>query len=91
MANNCMLSTIDNPYNPFEQFTLWLLFDNEKGYNTCGYVDRIAHFSEGMTQNEEDEEFERAIDEIISVNPTGFYVKVFNKPLERAEKDDETN
>ena len=27
MAKKCMLTTIDNPFDPFEQFTSWLLFD----------------------------------------------------------------
>ena len=61
----CMLTTIDNPYDPFEQFTSWLLFDNEKGYNSCGYLARIANLSDDMSQKEIDEEVERAIDEII--------------------------
>ena len=30
---NCMLTTFDNPFDPFEQFTSWFLFDTEKGYN----------------------------------------------------------
>ena len=34
MEKKCMLTTFDNPYDPFEQFTLWFLFDVEKGYNT---------------------------------------------------------
>ena len=42
--SDCRLTTFDNPYDPFEQFTLWWLFDNEKGYNTCGKLDRISHF-----------------------------------------------
>ena len=35
------LTTFDNPFNPFDDFTQWLLFDNEKGYNTCGYLARL--------------------------------------------------
>lgn len=65
MSRACMLSTIDNPYNPFDNFDLWLLFDNEKGYNSCGYLARIAKLSDDMSQVEIDTEVERAIDEII--------------------------
>lgn len=76
MFGQCMLTTIDNPFDPFEQFTSWLLFDNEKGYNTCGYLARIAKITDDMSQSEEDEEVERAIDEIIAVNPLNIYRKV---------------
>ena len=41
MARKCALTTVDNPYNPFEQFTSWLLYDEEKGYHTCAYLGRI--------------------------------------------------
>jgi len=71
-----MLSTVDNPYNPFEQFNEWLLFDNEKNYNSSGYLMRIANLSDEMSQKEESEEIERAIDEILSLNPLGIYKKV---------------
>ena len=76
MASKCMLTTFDNPFDPFEQFTSWYLFDVEKGYNTCSYLARIAHFSDDMTEKEEDEENERAIDEIIRLNPLNIYKKV---------------
>ena len=46
MNGSCALTTFDNPYNPFEQFSDWFLFDVEKGYNTCAYLDRIAHTSD---------------------------------------------
>ena len=76
-----MLTTIDNIYDPFTQFTLWLLRDQELGYNTCGYLARIAKLTDDMTQKEEDEEIERAIDEIIELNPLGVYIKVYNHTL----------
>ena len=70
------LTTFDNPFDPFEEFTSWWMFDVEKGYNTCAYVDRIAHVTDDMTQKEVNEEIERAIDEIILYNPLNIYKKV---------------
>ena len=80
MENECMLTTIDNPFDPFEQFTSWFLFDVEKGYNTCGYLARIVKLSDDMSQKEQEDETERASDEIISINPSGIYIKAFPKP-----------
>lgn len=77
MTNNeCMLTTIDNPYDPFEEFTLWMLFDNEKGYNSSGRLMRIANLTDDMSQAEIDVEIERAIDEIIFYDPLNIYKKV---------------
>ena len=76
MANKCMLTTFDNPFDPFEQFTSWFMFDIEKGYNTCSYLDRIAHVEEDFTEKETDEEIERAIDEIIKYDFRNIYQKV---------------
>ena len=63
--SDCRLTTFDNPYDPFEQFALWMLFDNRNGYNTCGKIDRLTHYSDDMSEKEFDEEHERVIDEII--------------------------
>lgn len=71
-----MLSTFDNPYDPFEQFTLWLLFDNEKGYNCSGILARIAETSDQLSDEENEEEKERAIDEIIKHDFLNIYKKV---------------
>ena len=76
MTNNCMLTTIDNPFDPFEQFNEWLSFDKEKDYNCCEYLMRIAHISDDMSQKEIDVEIERAIDEIIITNPLHIFKKV---------------
>lgn len=76
MATECMLTTVDNPYDPFEQFTQWFLFDIEKGYNTCSRLARLAQFTDDMTQLEMDEENERAIDELIKYDFLDIYKKV---------------
>lgn len=70
------LTTTDNPYDPFDDFSNWYMFDVEKGYNTCAYLSRIAKTSESLSEKENNEEIERAIDEIIKYNPLNIYVKV---------------
>lgn len=76
MANKCRLTTIDNPFNPFEQFTSWFLFDEEKGYHSCEYLGRIAKTSDQLSEEENDLEIERAIDEIIKYDFQNIYKKV---------------
>ena len=71
-----MLTTIDNPVDPFEEFTSWFLFDVEKGYNTCSRLARIANISDELSEKEVDEEIERAIDEIIKYDFMNIYKKV---------------
>ena len=71
-----MLTTFDNPFDPFEQFTSWFLFDVEKGYNTCSRLARIANISDELSEKEVDEEIERAINEIIKYDFMNIYKKV---------------
>ena len=60
-----MLTTFDNPFDPFTQFDLCFQFDEEKGYHSCSYLGRIAKTSDSLSDSENDKEIERAIDEII--------------------------
>ena len=76
MESRYMLTTFDNPYNPFEQFSSWFLFDLEKGYNSCAYLGRIARTSDQLSEEENDLEVERAIDEIIKYDFRNIYKKV---------------
>lgn len=81
MNGNCALTTFDNPYNPFEQFSDWFLFDVEKGYNSCAYLARIARTSEQFSDEENNQEIERAIDEIIQYDFMNIYKKVKKNSL----------
>lgn len=72
----CALTTFDNPFDPFEQFDSWYMFDRDKGYKSCEYLDRIARTSSQLTDEENEEEIERAIDEIIKYDFMNIYKKV---------------
>lgn len=71
-----LLTTIDNPFDPNKQFDEWLMFDNEKGYNSTSYLARIARTSDQLSDEENDQEIERAIDEIISNDFMNIYKKI---------------
>lgn len=76
MMSSCALTTVDNPYDPFDQFDSWFRFDMDKGYASCAYLDRIARTSDQLTDEENSIEIERAIDEIIRFDPFNLYRKV---------------
>lgn len=72
----CVLTTIDNPYDPVTQFEAWYRYDEEKGYHSCSYLARIARTSDQLSAAENEEEVERAIDDIIKYNPLNIYKKI---------------
>ena len=76
MAQQCALTTVDNPFNPFEDFNSWFLYDMEKGYDCCGRLMRLAKITDDMTQSEENKELERAIDRIVELDFLNIYKKV---------------
>ena len=76
MSRECRLTTVDNPFDPFEDFTSWYLFDMEKGYDCCGRVDRLVNVSDDMTEFEVEKENERAIDRLIELDFTDTFKKV---------------
>ena len=79
-----MLTTTDNPYNPFIQFDEWYAFDEGKGYHTCAYLARVTKTSNEISDADDEAAIDAAMDEIIKYNVLGIYKKVtkssFNKP-----------
>jgi hypothetical protein len=52
MFKECTLTTVDNPFNPFDDFRSWFLYDIEKGYNSCDLLGRTVNITDDMTQKE---------------------------------------
>lgn len=72
----CMLTTVDNPYDPFDNFKEWNVFDVLAGYDCCGKLARLAKVSDSFTEEENAAEIERAIDRIVALDFTNKYKKV---------------
>jgi hypothetical protein len=71
-----MLTTVDNPYDPFIQFDEWYEFDEAAGYNTTQYLARITISSPELSEADQSVAIENAIDEIVEQNLLGIYKKV---------------
>lgn len=74
-----MLTTIDNPFDPFDQFDEWYAFDTQKGYYSCDYVARLAYTSPELSALDQAQAVESAIDRIVALNLFGVYKKVKRK------------
>lgn len=70
------LTTIDNPFDPIDNFDEWYAFDMQKGYNSCAYLARIVSDSNKFIDEEIRKDTEEAIDEIIKYDFIGLYRKV---------------
>lgn len=68
-----MLTTVDNPYNPFDHFDQWLNWDVIAGYNTCSLLNRICKNSEELSPKEQEEVFRDAMLDILDNDATGMF------------------
>lgn len=69
MEKEMFVTTIDNPFDYFEDFDNWYKFDFQHGYNTLGYVARLAKTSDELSDDENEREIESAVDSIVRWNP----------------------
>lgn len=74
--SDTMLTTLDNPYNPHNQWDEWLAFDEQKGYFTCNYLARKASTSDSLSDVENEEIINTAMLEIVQNDPIGIYILI---------------
>jgi hypothetical protein len=71
-----MLTTYDNPYDPFLQFDDWYAYDTRAGYHTCGFLARVVFTSENLSDLDQSIAINEAIEEIVRENVLGIYRKI---------------
>ena len=81
-----MLTTIDNPFDPFTQFQDWYTFDCGKRYDTYNYLDRVVNVTKDMTKKEVDEAYNQGMKDIVFYNPELY--RIVSKEVEVDETND---
>ncbi len=92
---NIMLTTIDNPYNPFDHWDEWYLYDIEHGYDTCGLLARLLPDDSQQTDEEKEKAIDQTINEIVNNFPLNIYIKVNKdsiiRPISLSELNKDSN
>lgn len=81
-----MLTTIDNPHSPFENWPAWLAYDMAAGYNTSGLLARIAVVSNDVSDNENENALHLAMEEIVRENVSGLHMIVEKEVSEETSR-----
>lgn len=70
------LTTIDNPYDPRDEFEMWYAHDRTMGHNTLELLGRVVRIADDMSPADQDDSRDAAIEEIIMENVSGVHKKV---------------
>ena len=81
-----LLTTIDNPYNPFLNWDSWYAFDTEKGYHTCAYLARVCQSSSELPEEDQNLAISQAMQEIVDLNLSGKHKLISRKDFVLAVK-----
>ena len=76
-----MLTTVDNPFNPFTMFDEWHAYDRKLGYNTLAFLGRVAKVSNDLSEPDQHSIIQHAIDEIVAENVSGMWRKVTRESI----------
>jgi hypothetical protein len=79
-----MLTTVDNPFDPFTMFDEWMSYDMRMGYNTAAFLDRIAVVSSDMSEPDQALAIQNAIEEIVTENVSGMWKRVSRNEVDVA-------
>jgi len=71
-----MLTTVDNPHDPFTSFMAWFDWDRRMNYNTPSLLGRVSFISEELSEADQDAALESAMDIIVTENVSGMHRKV---------------
>ena len=73
LNNEILLTTTDNPINPFTDWDAWYAEDLRLGHDTCGRISRAYVDTDDMSDLDNAIEYSRVIREIFSLDADNLY------------------
>lgn len=74
-----MLTTVDNPFDPFTQWDEWFSYDETMGYHTCALLARVTYTSDELSESDQDLAVQLAVHEVARENVSGMHRLVSRK------------
>lgn len=72
-----MITTIDNPWNPFTHYHEWLDHDTQHGYHTDQWIAILSKSSSDLPMEEQEELVDFGCQRLLEVDPYGLHVKLY--------------
>lgn len=69
-----MITTVDNPFDPRDDFKVWDQWDRAHGYNTTSYLDRVSGLPDEVPDAIVDKMRDDAIMEIVDIHGGKLYL-----------------
>lgn len=70
-----MLTTTDNPFSPYTEFDQWNAHDMQVGHHTLSLLARVTRTSDELSDLDNAQAIDDAIEIIITEDVTGLYKK----------------
>ncbi len=71
-----LLTTVDNPYHPIDQYDEWRQFDMERGYYTEQRLAKVVSISYSLTDLENQRNINAAIDDFIRLDELNIWKRL---------------
>jgi len=71
-----LLTTTDNPYNPFTEFDQWSACDEQLGHYTLSLLGRVCITSDELSELDQSRAIDHAMDEIVAENVSGMHILI---------------
>lgn len=68
-----MITTVDNPFDPFTQFDEWFAWDEAAGYHTSSLLARVVKTSDALSEADQEAAYRDAVAEIAKENVSGVH------------------
>ncbi len=75
MSKETWLTTLDNPFDPFEESENWRRYDEDHGYYTNNLIARCVAVHDEMDDDTFHFQVEQIVDQFVRFNPLGIYRK----------------